>query len=150
MASAATVSADELATRPHLGVQADGVRRFQYNPRVLDVARSIPRGSIVDRRGLALATGDPNTVQQARADYARFGVTVAKDCGDGSSRCYPAGRGVLPPARRRRHARQLERAEHVLRRARRRRHVARVRRPCRHRHHLAVADWQRHARGRQT
>src|SRR5204863_8765529 len=38
--------------RPHLGAQADGGRRFEYNPRVLDVLRLMPRGTIVDRRGL--------------------------------------------------------------------------------------------------
>ena len=91
MASAATVSADALATRPHLGVQADGMRRFQHNPRVLDVARGIPRGTIVDRRGLALATGNAGAVKQARADYARFGVTVDTRCGESQSRCYPLG-----------------------------------------------------------
>src|SRR6185503_1284136 len=48
--------ADDLFARPHLGLQADGMRRFQYNPRLLDLVRQIPRGSIVDRNGLALAT----------------------------------------------------------------------------------------------
>ena len=28
--------ADEFVAKPHLGVQADGMRRFQYNPRLLD------------------------------------------------------------------------------------------------------------------
>ena len=91
MASAATVSADELATRPHLGMQADGMRRFQHNPRVLDVARSIPRGTIFDRRGLPLATGDAADVKQARADYRRFDVGVDPHCGESRSRCYPLG-----------------------------------------------------------
>ena len=49
------VRADEIVARPHLGMQADGSRRYQYNPRVLDVARQIPRGRVLDRRGLPLA-----------------------------------------------------------------------------------------------
>ena len=46
------VRADDVLVKPHLGVQADGTRRFQYNPRVLDAARRIPRGTIFDRNGL--------------------------------------------------------------------------------------------------
>jgi hypothetical protein len=53
-----TVEADALVVRPHLGVQADGMRRFQDNPRVLDLVRRIPRGTIVDRGGLVMATDD--------------------------------------------------------------------------------------------
>src|SRR5207253_3013076 len=41
--------ADELIGRPHLGLQADGMRRFQYNPRLLDLVSRIPRGTIVVR-----------------------------------------------------------------------------------------------------
>ena len=37
---------DRYVVQPHLGVQSDGVRRFQYNPRVLDVAALIPRGTV--------------------------------------------------------------------------------------------------------
>ena len=48
--------ADEIVVKPHLGVQGDGMRRYQYNPRILDIARRIPRGTIVDREGLVLAT----------------------------------------------------------------------------------------------
>ena len=67
------------------------MRRFQHNPRVLDVARSIPRGTIFDRRGLPLATGDAADVRQARAGYRRFDVDVDPHCGDSLSRCYPLG-----------------------------------------------------------
>src|SRR5262249_26110600 len=49
-------SADDYAVNPHLSLQADGGRRYQYNQRVLDVARLIPRGTIYDRRGFPLAT----------------------------------------------------------------------------------------------
>ena len=50
------VHADEYVAKPHLGVQADGGRRFQYNPRMLDIVRLLPRGTIYDREGIPLAT----------------------------------------------------------------------------------------------
>jgi cell division protein FtsW (lipid II flippase) len=90
MASMATVQADQLVVRPHLGRQADGVRRYQYNPRVLDVVRTIPRGTVYDRRGLALATGDPAVLRRLRADYAKVGLTIDDTiCATAGERCYP-------------------------------------------------------------
>lgn len=83
--------ADELVAKPHLGVQADGMRRFQYNPRILDLVRRIPRGSIVDRNGLALATDDRDLVTKASASYARVGIAVDSACPDAQVRCYPLG-----------------------------------------------------------
>ena len=53
------VHADDYIIRAHLGIQADGGQRFEYNPRVLDIVRVIPRGTIYDRRGVPLATDDP-------------------------------------------------------------------------------------------
>ena len=83
--------ADELAVKPHLGVQADGMRRFQYNPRVLDVARLIPRGTIVDRDGLALATDDRELLRRLTPDYVRMGVSLDAECPGRTARCYPLG-----------------------------------------------------------
>ena len=57
------------AVRPQLGMQADGGRRFQYNPRVLAAVAAIPRGGIFDRRGQPLAEA----------------------CAGSSARCYPGG-----------------------------------------------------------
>ena len=85
------VRADAVVVRPQLGVQADGLRRFQDNPRVLDLVRRIPRGTIVDRNGLALASDDPAIVQHASAAYARAGVAVTSTCTDVETRCYPLG-----------------------------------------------------------
>jgi cell division protein FtsW (lipid II flippase) len=85
------ISADEIAVRPHLGLQADGSRRYQYNPRVLDVARDIPRGTVADRRGLPLASDDEAAVRAARADYQRLGITVEQTCARTGERCYPLG-----------------------------------------------------------
>jgi cell division protein FtsI/penicillin-binding protein 2 len=85
------VSADEAVMRPHLGVQADGVRRFQYNQRVLDVANAIPRGSVLDRAGLPLATGDASLLARTRDRFAKIGVTLGPNCGASPERCYPLG-----------------------------------------------------------
>ena len=49
--------ADDIALRPTVVRDADGEVRYRYNPRLLAAARLMPRGSIVDRNGLALATG---------------------------------------------------------------------------------------------
>lgn len=83
--------ADTLVAKPHLGLQADGMRRFQYNPRLLDVVRRIPRGSIVDRNGLALATEDPDLARKSAPLYARLGVSVDPSCANPGARCYPLG-----------------------------------------------------------
>ena len=59
--------ADDYVVKPHLGVQADGGRRFEYNPRVLDLIRQLPRGTIYDRtRTAARHRGRPRT-RRARA-----------------------------------------------------------------------------------
>ena len=83
--------ADALVAKPHLGLQADGMRRFQYNPRILDVVRRIPRGSIVDRNGLALATEDAELARKAAPVYARVGISVDPACTDRGARCYLLG-----------------------------------------------------------
>jgi len=85
------VHADEYVVRPHLGVQADGGRRFEYNPRVLDMVRAMPRGTIYDRHGLPLATDDPNVIASARQPYAKLGVALAEACPNSGERCYPLG-----------------------------------------------------------
>lgn len=85
------VKADEYLARPQLGLQADGGRRFQYNPRVLDALRQVPRGTIVDRRGLPLATGDRALVSAAAPAYAAAGIRLASVCANATERCYPLG-----------------------------------------------------------
>ena len=87
------LGADEVAIRPHLGLQADGSRRYQYNPRILDIVRQIPRGSILDRGGLPLATDDEALLARAAPVYASLGLPVKSACPDARARCYPlAGR----------------------------------------------------------
>jgi cell division protein FtsW (lipid II flippase) len=85
------VNADEYAVKPHFGIQADGVGRYQYNPRVLDLVRKIPRGSVYDRTGLALATGDPTVAERSRGEYLRSGITPDSTCTAPIERCYPLG-----------------------------------------------------------
>jgi cell division protein FtsW (lipid II flippase) len=85
------VSADDYVVRPHLGVQADGARRFEYNPRILDLVARIPRGTIYDRRGLPLATEDARVLADARQPYQQLGLSLAEACPDQSQRCYPLG-----------------------------------------------------------
>jgi cell division protein FtsW (lipid II flippase) len=85
------VQADTLAVRPHLGIQADGGRRLEYNPRVIDLVRTIPRGTIYDRNGLPLASGNGAAITAARAKYEQVGVAVGTACADPDQRCYPLG-----------------------------------------------------------
>jgi cell division protein FtsW (lipid II flippase) len=84
-------AADEVVIKPHLGVQADGMRRYQYNPRILDIARRIPRGTIVDREGLVLATDDRELLRKPAAAYTRLGISLDSACPDRTARCYPLG-----------------------------------------------------------
>jgi peptidoglycan glycosyltransferase len=81
--------ADEYLIRPHLGMQADGGRRFVYNPRVLDIVRLMPRGTIYDRRGLPLATDDRRVIAAARQAYDSLGVSLDEACAASGERCYP-------------------------------------------------------------
>src|SRR5437899_389571 len=80
------VHADDYVVRPHLGVQADGGRRYTYNPRVLDVARLIPRGTVFDRRGLPLATDDRTVLERARQDYQKLGISLGELCPSSNDR----------------------------------------------------------------
>jgi hypothetical protein len=83
--------ADNYILRAHLGIQADGGQRFEYNPRLLDIARLIPRGTIYDRLGVPLATDDPGVIADAREAYATLGVSVEDACPKPGERCYPLG-----------------------------------------------------------
>jgi cell division protein FtsW (lipid II flippase) len=85
------VSADEILVRPQLSRQADGGLRYQYNPRVLEAARRLPRGTILDRTGLPLATDEPGVRREATAKYAALGVPLDAACAEPSARCYPLG-----------------------------------------------------------
>ena len=83
--------ADEVVVKPYLGLQADGMRRYQYNPRILDIARRIPRGTIADRNGLPLATDDRDRLRKAAPAYTRLGLAADLECSEEQARCYPLG-----------------------------------------------------------
>src|SRR5262249_20138382 len=74
------LSADSYVVKPHLSLQADGGRRYQYNQRVLDVARLIPRGTIYDHAGLPLATSSAAVALKARKDYGNAGISLDLTC----------------------------------------------------------------------
>jgi cell division protein FtsW (lipid II flippase) len=85
--------ADRFLTRGALTVQGDGYRRFEYNPRLVDIAQGIPRGDIVDRNGVLLATSDPAQIEKNRAVLERLGATLpaATDRTERGERFYPFG-----------------------------------------------------------
>ena len=83
--------ADSLVVRGALVPQADGVRRYQYNPRILAVARQLPKGTIYDRNGLPLATSDYSLIDKHRADYEKLGVALDHAASKLERRHYPMG-----------------------------------------------------------
>jgi cell division protein FtsW (lipid II flippase)/cell division protein FtsI/penicillin-binding protein 2 len=72
-----------------LVVQADGQRRYQYNPRFQEIARDIPKGSIYDRNGLPLATSNWDELEKHRAQYQQLGINIDQACSRTESRHYP-------------------------------------------------------------
>jgi cell division protein FtsW (lipid II flippase)/cell division protein FtsI/penicillin-binding protein 2 len=74
-----------------LVVQADGARRYQYNPRFQDVMREIPKGTIYDRNGLPLATSDWSELEKHRAEYRTLGIDIDIACPKSEARHYPFG-----------------------------------------------------------
>ncbi|MGH9632685.1 MAG: FtsW/RodA/SpoVE family cell cycle protein [Bryobacteraceae bacterium] len=85
--------ADPIVGAGTLVVQADGYRRYQYNPRLTEIAQSIPRGSIYDRNGLPLATTSLEELEKHREDYQRIGVSLDDAIVRNDTRHYPL-RGV--------------------------------------------------------
>jgi cell division protein FtsW (lipid II flippase)/cell division protein FtsI/penicillin-binding protein 2 len=86
-----TVAADRTVAATALTVQADGVRRFEYNPRLLAAAQQIVRGTIYDRNGIPLATSHVADVQEHAAALTALGVSPADVCAASATRCYPFG-----------------------------------------------------------
>ncbi len=77
--------------RGTLVVQADGMRRYQYNPRFQDVMRAIPMGTVYDRNGLPLATSNWDEIEKHRAEYRQLGIDIDRACPREESRYYPLG-----------------------------------------------------------
>jgi hypothetical protein len=83
------VRADATMAESSLAAQADGVLRYQDNPRLRRAALRLPRGVVLDRRGVPLATADcadldkhAQTLRQLDAD---------KTCDERVARHYPLG-----------------------------------------------------------
>jgi len=85
------IHADATAGAGALALQADGERRYEYNPRLLAVAHSIPRGTIYDRNGIPLATSNWNEIAQNRDRYSSMGLSVGEGPAAGETRYYPLG-----------------------------------------------------------
>ncbi|HZT39620.1 MAG TPA: FtsW/RodA/SpoVE family cell cycle protein [Bryobacteraceae bacterium] len=83
--------ADQILVRGSLVMQADGVRRYVYNPRLLEVARQLPKGTIYDRNGLPLATSDWSQIEKHRTEYEKLGVAVDRTTSKLDRRQYPLG-----------------------------------------------------------
>jgi peptidoglycan glycosyltransferase len=84
------VRADAITLRPSLVRQADGGARYQYNPRLLQAARMMPRGTIFDRNGLALASNDAAAAAPMFARLTALGAGTPP-CPQAAPRCYPLG-----------------------------------------------------------
>jgi cell division protein FtsW (lipid II flippase) len=74
-----------------LVLQADGARRYQYNPRLQEIMKEIPKGTIYDRNGLPLATSNWDELEKHRADFKALGVDIDRACLRSDSRYYPFG-----------------------------------------------------------
>jgi cell division protein FtsW (lipid II flippase) len=86
-----TVRADATLARASLVQQADGVRRYHYNPRLLEAAKEVPKGSIFDRNGVPLATSDIAVIEKHRGAYEKLGVDVTQTVQNQDPRHYPLG-----------------------------------------------------------
>ncbi len=84
------VRGDQVLVRGTLVRQADGVRRYLYNPRLLEAARLLPKGTITDRNGVPLASSNWADVQKHRAQYQQMNVALPQTAPEGE-RYYPLG-----------------------------------------------------------
>ena len=74
-----------------LVMQADGVRRYEYNPRFQEIIREIPKGTIFDSNGLPVATSNWNELEKHRAEYEQLGIDIDRACPRADTRYYPFG-----------------------------------------------------------
>jgi cell division protein FtsW (lipid II flippase) len=85
------IHADATAGAGALALQADGERRYEYNPRLLAIAHSIPHGTIYDRNGLPLATSNWNEIEKNGDRYTAMGLSLPEQPTAGETRFYPLG-----------------------------------------------------------
>ncbi len=79
---------DENVAKGILTRQRDGEYRFIYNPRLLEVARLLPKGTIYDINGIPLATGSCQILEQHKAEFEKLGYISEEKCVSGK-RQYP-------------------------------------------------------------
>ncbi len=86
------VRADETLTEASLTLQGDGARRYTYNPRLLAAARTIERGTILDRQGVPLASSRLAELTKHKDTFAHLGINLDEACPPRETgRCYPFG-----------------------------------------------------------
>src|SRR5205085_5471723 len=81
----------EYLSRDANAFEEDNVKRAQHNPRINSLAREIPRGTIVDRNGLPLATSSWSELLKDRETYAALGVPIETAVSRFDGRLYPFG-----------------------------------------------------------
>ena len=74
-----------------LVTQADGYRRYTYNPRLVEASDIIPRGAVYDRNGIPLAVSSVLELERHKDEYQRLGVDPAGLIAPGPRRRYPFG-----------------------------------------------------------
>jgi cell division protein FtsW (lipid II flippase) len=80
------VYADETMAESTLTPQADGVLRYQDNPRLRRASLLLPRGAVLDRRGVPLAVSNCAELDEHQRALGQLG---AKGCDDRAPRHYP-------------------------------------------------------------
>ncbi len=71
-------------------MEADGEQRLRHNPRLLQAAGLIPRGTLYDRNGLPLATSHPDALTPHADAFLRLGLDVSR-MQEAKGRIYPLG-----------------------------------------------------------
>ncbi len=83
--------ADETVLKGSLVQLRDRSYAFQYNRRLLDAAKALKIGAILDRNGIPLATADCQDLIAHRAELESLGITPEIACKQTGARLYPFG-----------------------------------------------------------
>jgi hypothetical protein len=84
------IASDRLVATPALVLQQDGIRRYEYNPRLVSLANELGRGSIYDRNGLPVASSSCDEINRYSVRYSEINLRP-ETCVEGESRHYPFG-----------------------------------------------------------
>jgi hypothetical protein len=87
-AAVQVVFADETMARSSLAPQADGVLRYQDNPRLRRASMLLPRGVVLDRHGIPIAASSCDAFAKHQTALAQLG---AHTCDERAFRHYPLG-----------------------------------------------------------